>query len=77
MQINEIQLLGEDDVILAFGADLKMKKKQTIKADPFGAATVDNFEDSRYMQTAATTHRKYLAGCLDVMSIMAPRILKE
>jgi hypothetical protein len=32
-------------VVLTSGADLKMKKKETVKADPFGAATVDIFED--------------------------------
>jgi hypothetical protein len=65
MEVNQIQLLGEDDdsippfklyaqinhkrdkgeVILTSVADLKMKKKETIKADPFGAATVDIFEE--------------------------------
>jgi hypothetical protein len=32
-------------VILSSGADLTMKEKETIRADPFGAATVDVFED--------------------------------
>jgi hypothetical protein len=42
-QINHKRDKGE--VILTSGADLKMKKKETIKADPFGAATVDIFEE--------------------------------
>jgi hypothetical protein len=33
------------DVILTSGAELKMKKKETINADLFGAATVDIFEE--------------------------------
>ncbi|KAL3905982.1 MAG: hypothetical protein SGILL_009461 [Bacillariaceae sp.] len=33
------------EVMLSNGADLKIKKKETMKADPFGAATVDIFED--------------------------------
>ncbi|KAG7349300.1 hypothetical protein IV203_011897 [Nitzschia inconspicua] len=32
-------------VILTSGADLKIRKTETVKADPFGAATVDIFED--------------------------------
>lgn len=32
-------------VLLSSGADLTIKQKETIKADPFGAATVDVFED--------------------------------
>lgn len=42
-QINHKREKGE--VILTSGADLKIKKKETFKADPFGAATVDIFED--------------------------------
>jgi hypothetical protein len=33
------------DVILTSGAELKMKKKETINADLFGAAKVDIFEE--------------------------------
>lgn len=42
-QINHKRENGE--VVLSSGADLTMKEKETIKADPFGAATVDVFED--------------------------------
>jgi hypothetical protein len=42
-QINHARENGE--VILSSGADLTIKEKETIKADPFGAATVDIFED--------------------------------
>jgi hypothetical protein len=42
-QINHKRDKG--DVILTPGAELKMKKKETINADPFGAATVDIFEE--------------------------------
>lgn len=42
-QINHKRENGK--VILTSGADLKIKKKETVKADPFGAATVDIFED--------------------------------
>lgn len=42
-QINHKRENGE--VVLTSGADLKIKKKETVKADPFGAATVDIFED--------------------------------
>ena len=42
-QINHKREDGE--VMLSNGADLKIKKKETMKADPFGAATVDIFEE--------------------------------
>jgi hypothetical protein len=42
-QINHKRENGE--VMLSNGADLKIKKKETMKADPFGAATVDIFEE--------------------------------
>jgi hypothetical protein len=42
-QINHKRENGE--VILTSGADLKIKIKETVNADPFGAATVDVFED--------------------------------
>ena len=35
----------DGQVILSSGADLTIKQKETIKADPFGAATVDLFDD--------------------------------
>jgi hypothetical protein len=42
-QINHKRENGE--VILTSGADLKIKIKETVNADPFGAATIDVFED--------------------------------
>jgi hypothetical protein len=42
-QINHKREDGQ--VVLSSGADLTVKQKETIKADPFGAATVDVFED--------------------------------
>eukprot|EP00529_Nitzschia_sp_RCC80_P030912 CAMPEP_0113469958 /NCGR_PEP_ID=MMETSP0014_2-20120614/16183_1 /TAXON_ID=2857 /ORGANISM="Nitzschia sp." /LENGTH=302 /DNA_ID=CAMNT_0000362483 /DNA_START=28 /DNA_END=936 /DNA_ORIENTATION=+ /assembly_acc=CAM_ASM_000159 len=35
----------DGQVILSSGADLTIKQKETIKADPFGAATIDLFDD--------------------------------
>jgi hypothetical protein len=35
----------DGQVVLSSGADLTIKQKETIKADPFGAATVDVFDD--------------------------------
>ena len=35
----------DGQVILTSGADLTIKQKETVKADPFGAATIDLFDD--------------------------------